>query len=407
MPLAPAFAGIDRSRVLALLIKQLRDFARAEDALQDAYVSATEHWLKRGVPENPSAWLLQVARRKAIDKLRRDANWMRKQGEVQRLSELDQWTDESDVVSAIPDERLSLIFTCCHPALDKNSRVALTLRTLCGLTTEEIAKAFLVSKETLAQRLVRVQAKITAAQIPYAVPDSSDLTTRLEGVLAVIYLIFNEGYAASGPQYLRLELCEEAMRLASLVAGHLPDEEEAQGLLVMLMFHRARFKTRMGADGIPLSLEEQDRSQWKQSDIADATEKLETILKRGKPGPYQFQAAIAALHCEARTFGETDWQQIAALYQQLAHATDNKVFTLNEIVALSYVNGPAFAVKAIESLAVALKDYQPFHAARADILARAGLSDDARSAYFRAMELTQSDAEKAFLGRRLSRLDPA
>ncbi len=402
--LAPAFRLVDRSRLLALLIKQIRDFALAEDALQDAYVSAAEHWGRSGAPANPSAWLLQVARRKAIDRLRRDANWKRKQGDVARLIDLDQWTDDNTDATAIPDERLSLIFTCCHPALDKNASVALTLRTLCGLTTEEIARAFLVAKETMGQRLVRVQAKITTARIPFAVPKHDQLTERLDAVLAVIYLIFNEGYAASGTQYLRRELCDEAVRLARLVAAHLPDETEAEGLLVLMALHKARFETRIGADGVPFSLEEQDRSQWDGAAIVAATEKLESLLKRGRPGPYQIQAAIAALHCEAREFSATDWMQIAALYSRLALVTDNKVFALNEIVALSYAKGPSDAVRHLGKVASDLQDYQPYHAARADILARAGMKVDARDAYMRAIELSQADAEKTFLHRRMASL---
>jgi RNA polymerase sigma-70 factor, ECF subfamily len=402
--LAPVITKVDRGRLLALLIKQIRDFGLAEDALQDAYVSAAEHWGRSGPPTNPSAWLLQVARRKAIDRLRRDANWSRKQGDVTRLMELDQWTDEIADAAAIPDERLSLIFTCCHPALDKNFSVALTLRSLCGLTTEEIARAFLVAKETMAQRLVRVQAKIISAGIPYAVPSHDQLAERLDAVLAVVYLIFNEGYAASGTQYLRRELCDEAMRLANLVSTHLPDEAEAEGLVVLLALHRARFETRIGTDGIPLSLEDQDRSRWNHTAIRGAIGKLEVILKRGKPGPYQIQAAIAALHCEAQDFLATDWMQIAALYNRLALATDNKVFALNEVVALSYVNGPSVALIKLAGLAADLQNYQPFHAARADFLARAGMKYDAREAYLQAIELSQSDAEKSFLRCRLARL---
>jgi RNA polymerase sigma-70 factor, ECF subfamily len=402
--LAPVFTKVDRGRLLALLIKQIRDFALAEDALQDAYASAAAHWGRSGAPANPSAWLLQVARRKAIDRLRRDANWMRKQGDVARLMELDQWTDEISDSAAIPDERLSLIFTCCHPALDKNASVALTLRTLCGLTTEEIARAFLVAKEAMAQRLVRVQAKITTARIPFALPKHDQLTERLDAVLAVIYLIFNEGYAASGTQYLRRELCDEAVRLAKLVSTHLPDETEAEGLLVLMALHRARFETRIGADGIPLSLEEQDRLQWDDASIVAATVKLESLLKRGKPGSYQIQAAIAALHCEARIFSATDWMQIAALYNRLALTTDNKVFALNEIVALSYAKDPSHALHELGKVAADLQDYQPYHAARADILARSGMKVDARDAYMRAIELSQADAEKTFLRRRLARL---
>ncbi len=404
MNLAPVFAAVDRSRLLALLIKQLRNFSLAEDALQDALVSAAEHWGKRGAPANPSAWLLQVARRKAIDRLRRDASWARKQGDAQRLAEFDQWADEPGEAAAIPDERLSLIFTCCHPALDRNASVALTLRTLCGLSTEEIAKAFLVSKETMAQRLVRVQNRIAATGIPYAVPLPEQLPERLDAVLAVIYLIFNEGYAASGTHYMRRELCDEAMRLARLVAAQLPDESEGQGLYALLAFHRARFETRIGADGIPLSLEEQDRAHWDSAAIVEATQLLDATLRRGKPGTYQMQAAIAALHCEAKRFADTDWTQIASLYEGLALATGNRVHKLNQIVAVSYGGGIAKALQALGQLAAELSDYQPYHAVLADLCARAGLIDEAREAYAVAIRLTPAVPEKEFLERRKARL---
>ncbi len=398
------FADVDRSRLLALLVKQLDDFALAEDALQDAFLSATEHWGKQGTPANPSAWLLRVARRKAIDQLRRHQNWRRKQAEVLRLAELDQWAAEPEDEQAIPDERLSLIFTCCHPALDRQASVALTLRTLCGLTTDEIARAFVVSPRAMAQRLVRVQQKLTAARIPYAVPAREQLAERLDAVLTVIYLIFNEGYAASGTQYLRRELCDEAMRLAALVADALPDEMEAQGLCALLALHRARFETRIGADGIPRSLEEQDRAQWDHVAIADATARLESTLARRTPGPFQLQAAVAALHAEAPQFHETDWAQIAALYQRLHAMTGNPVFRLNQVVALSYRGDLTHAVLTLQSLSGTLHDYQPFHAALADLCARAGRLDDARAAYAEALRRSPSSAEKAFLQHRLDKL---
>ena len=403
--LALALSAVDRSRLLALLIKQLRDFALAEDALQDAFASAAKHWGMRGPPANPPAWLLQVARRKAIDQLRRDIHRKRLQVEVQRLAELDQWADEPADGSSIPDERLSLIFTCCHPALDRNASVALTLRTVCGLTTDEIARAFLVGKETMAQRLVRVQAKIAAAHIPFAVPGPGELAQRLDAVLTVIYLIFNEGYAASGTQYLRRELCDEAIRLVSLVASHLPDETEVRGLSALLALHRARFETRIDEDGIPISLEEQDRTRWDHAAITETIATLEAILRRGKPGPYQLQAAIVALHCEAALFAETDWPQIAALYGKLGQLTGNKLYELNQIVAMSYFGDIHRTLPILASLAPQLKDYQPYHAACADIHARAGNIEQAREYYVAAINLSQSDAEKAFLERKLRRLE--
>ncbi|MFN0192603.1 MAG: RNA polymerase sigma factor [Aestuariivirga sp.] len=403
MSLAPVLTSIDRGRLLALLIKELRDFALAEDALQEAYVSALDHW-PRGIPANPQAWLLQVARRKAIDKIRRASNWRSKRGELEYLVKLDQDAPELRENGAIPDERLRLIFTCCHPALDKQASVALTLRTLCGLTTEEIARAFVVPREAMAQRLVRVQRKIAKAGIPYEVPEQSQWPDRIEAVLTVIYLIFNEGYASSSRDYMRADLCAEAIRLAELLCGFLPGEPEPTGLLALMLLHRARFDTRTGADGVPVALEDQDRSRWGRARIANATAMLERALRLGRPGAYQLQAAIAAIHCEAKSFAETGWREIVLIYDRLLEITPNPVITLNRIVALSYAEGAAPALAALAAIEQDLQAYQPFHAAKADLLSRAWRTTEAAEAYRRAISISSSPAEKQFLERRLKAL---
>jgi RNA polymerase sigma factor (sigma-70 family) len=401
-----ALAGIDRSRILALLIGQLRDFALAEDALQDALLSAVRHWSNRGLPANPSAWLLQVARRKAIDRLRRATSFARKQDQLDYLLRIESEAFVDDDADDIPDERLKLIFTCCHPAIDRQASVALTLRSLCGLTTEEIARAFLVDKDAMAQRLVRVQRKISAARIPYAVPDKESLPGRLEAVLAVIYLIFNEGYAASGADYMRTDLCDEAIRLGATLCRLLPSMPEAEGLLALMQLHRSRFKARLGSDGIPFSLEEQDRTLWDRAAIAEATALAETALKRGRPGPFQLQAAIAALHCESASFTQTDWPQIEAIYARLVAMTGNPIYDLNRLVAASYGKSAEWVLPDLEALEPNLRTYQPFHAAKAEICARAGHHDEAQAAYGTAIELSSSETEKKFLLRRLESLTP-
>ncbi len=405
METAPVFAEIDRSRLLAFLIRQTGDLALAEDALQDAIVSALEHWGRRGQPSNPAAWLLQVARRKAIDRLRRNSNWQRKEAEIERLVALDAEASE-EIQGPIPDERLALIFTCCHPALDRNASVALALRTLCGLTTEEIARAFVVPRETMAQRLVRVQQKIAKAGIPFSVPSAEAMPERLAAVLAVIYLIFTVGYTSSAEAYLRLDLCKEALRLCAMLHDLLPDEAEPLGLLALMQLHHARSPARLDGNGIPVALEDQNRDIWDHAAIKTAIAQLEEVLTRRRPGPYQLQAAIAALHCEAKRFLETDWQQIIHLYDRLLEHNPNPAFALNRLVALSYLEG-ATVLPAMAELEDQLRHYQPFHAAMADLLWRSGQVDAATAAFARAIALSDSEAQRLFLARRQETLKAA
>ncbi len=400
-----AIAHRDGGRLLAALIGVLRNFELAEDALQDAYASALTHWARMELPANPQGWLMQVARRKAIDRIRRAANFRSKQDELDHLLQIESEAPESDDSCDIPDERLRLIFTCCHPALDKNASVALTLRTLCGLTTDEIARGFVVSRETMAQRIVRAQRKIAVANIPYEVPEPAAWPERLEAVLDVVYLIFNEGYAPSSSAVIRVDLCEEAIRLGRILKTLIPDEPEVEGLLALMLLHRARFATRLGDDGVPVSLEHQDRSQWNHPVIAEGVQLIEQALLRGRPGPCQLQAAIAAVHCEASTFASTDWHQIVLIYQALVRLRPNPVFELNRAVALSYATSAAIALKALDAIEGELSAYQPFHAAKADLLARAGDQEDARRAYDRALAITSNAGDRAFLERARARVE--
>ena len=387
----------DGGRLFAVLAGLLRNFSLAEDCLQDAYASALDHWGRRGLPANPSAWLLKVARRKAIDRLRRAKTAQAKEGELSHLLQLEADEPVQDEDFAIPDERLKLIFTCCHPAIERQASVALTLRSLCGLTTEEIARAFLTTRETMAQRLVRAQQKITKAKIPFEIPSEAQWPDRLDAVLSVIYLIFNEGYASSSPDYIRIDLCEEAIRLAQFVWQLLPRESEVGGLLSLLMLHRSRFETRRDAKGLFVPLEFQDRSQWNRQKIAEGTGLLEQVLRRGTAGPYQLQAAIAAIHCEAGSFATTDWREISLIYDRLFKLNPNPVLALNRLAALSYIENLSVTFKALLSLETDLLHYQPFHATKADMLARLGEREAAIHAYEKAMTLTTQAAEKSFL----------
>ncbi|MCQ1837347.1 RNA polymerase sigma factor [Neorhizobium galegae] len=407
---APIAEAIDRiarqdgGRLLSSLVGSLRDFQLAEDSFQDALESALVHWNRNGLPASPHAWLMQVARRKAIDRLRRSANFRAKSAEIAHLIELESGSTTANEPDSIGDERLKLIFACCHPALDKKTCVALTLRSVCGLKTEEIANAYLDGHEAMAQRLVRARHKIAKAGIAYEVPGPEGWTARLESVLAVVYLIFNEGYSSGSGHHLRTDLCEEAIRLGRLLAGLCPDEPEIEGLLALMLLHHARRAARLGAAGEILTLETQDRNLWDRAQISQGIALLEQALGRGRPGAYQLQAAIIAVHAEASSFAETDWQQIAWLYAELARTADNPVYELNRIVAVSYVEGPAAALACLKPIAMALLQYQPFHAVQADLLARDGQLDQARLAYRRAIELSQSDAEKRFLSERLAAL---
>lgn len=400
-------------RVRAALISQLGDFELAEDALQEAFLVALERWPRDGVPTNPAAWLLTAARHKAIDRLRRATVLARKQEILQSLAELEQQSVEQDPVEAesFPDERLKLIFTCCHPALHLDVRVALTLHTLGGLTTPEIANAFLVSETTMAQRLVRAKRKIRDAGIPYAVPPAERLGERLDGVLAVLYLIFNAGYTASlGNTLIRHDLCAEAIRLGRALVTLLADEPslqaeaEALGLLALMLLHDARRDARVSFQGEMIVLEEQDRSLWDKDQIAEGTALLEQALAMHKPGSYQIQAAIAALHSQAARPEETDWLQIAMLYCELVKIHRSLVVKLNWAVAVAMASSPTRGLAMLDELDATggLKNYYLFHAARADLLRRAENWQAAQAAYCQALHLTHNAVEQAFLNRRLA-----
>ena len=414
----PAIAAIERvcreeyGRVLAILIASLGDFDLAEDALQETLLVALERWPRDGLPRQPAAWLVTVARRKATDRLRRDKTLA---GKTALLAQAAEPFDHPTLMdeTPIPDERLKLLFTCCHPALAPEARVALTLRLLGGLDTAEIARAFLVSVPAMNQRLTRAKAKIRAAGIPYIVPPAEAIPERLDGVLSVLYLIFNEGYAAtSGDDHVRYDLCVEAIRLAlalvELLAARadLGPQPEAMGLLALMMLHHARRAARLDAAGEIVLLEEQDRGLWDRGAIDAGRTLLERALALRRPGPYQIQAAVAALHAEAATAAGTDWPQIAALYDQLRRYAPSPVVELNRAVAVGMARGPLAGLVLMQrpALAGALDAYHWYHAALADFLRRAGYHAEARAAYVRALALCENRAEQAFLARRIDEL---
>jgi RNA polymerase sigma-70 factor, ECF subfamily len=387
----------ESGRVLATLIRHLGgDFQLAEDAVQDAFAVALATWPRDGEPDNPGAWITTTARRKAIDRLRRERALHDRLPTLHTLMEIDHDDDElPDEGSPLSDDRLRLVFTCCHPALSMEARVALTLRTLGGLRTSEIARAFLVPESTMGQRLVRAKRKIATARIPYRIPDDAELPDRLAGVLAVVYLVFNEGYAASaGDRLVRDELCAEAIRLGRLLVTLMPDDGETAGLLALMLMHDARREARVADDGTYVALPDQDRDRWDSERIEEGKGILDRALRLRRPGPYQLEAAIAALHVSE----PVDWPQIAALYCMLAQLAPSPVVEVNRAVAFGMAGDPAAGLRVLD--AVDLDDYQPLHAARAELLRRSGDRDGADRAYTRAIELSANAVERAELERR-------
>ncbi|NGN70113.1 RNA polymerase sigma factor [Streptomyces sp. A7024] len=401
---------IESARLIAGLTRLVRDVGTAEELAQDALVAALEQWPRDGVPDNPGAWLMAAAKRRGIDLIRRRETYARKLSEVGedlRHRQQDGGRDDFDAVDEdrIEDDVLRLVFTACHPVLPTEARVALTLRMIGGLRTDEIARAFLVAEPTVAQRIVRAKKALTKAQVPFEVPQGEERAERLASVLEVIYLIFNEGYSATaGDDWMRPALCEDALRLARLLQGLMPDEPEVHGLAALLEFQASRSAARTGDDGEPVLLLEQNRSRWDQLLIRRGIAALALAGKTadGPAGPYVLQAAIAACHAQARKAEDTDWGRIAALYAQLARATPSPVVELNRAVAVSMAEGPAAGLALVDALTdePALKDYHLLPSVRGDLLAKLGRSAEARAEFVRAADLTRNEAERALLLRR-------
>ena len=396
----------ESGRILATLIRLLGDFDLAEEVVQEAFAAALEQWPTDGPPRNPRAWVVQAARHKAIDRLRRKARFTQKVDELAAMQSLEgPQGDEED--HTVRDDRLRLIFTCCHPSLSIEAQVALTLRTLCALSTEEIARAFLVSTATMAQRLVRAKQKIRAAGIPYRVPPPELLPERVDAVMTAIYLVFNEGYSATaGDTLVRRDLCAEAIRLARLLHALLPDRAEPPALLALLLLHDSRRDARTMPEGDLVLLEDQDRSRWDRAEITEGLELVERALHRGPPSAYALQAAIAAVHARAATAADTDWRQIRALYALLLDRFPSPVVALNHAVAVAMCDGPEAGLQLLDSLSARgeLEGYHLLPAARADLLRRLGRNREAAEAYRAALDRVTNAAERRFLERRLEGL---
>jgi RNA polymerase sigma factor (sigma-70 family) len=377
-------------QLAASLMRVTGDFATAEDLVQDAVVAALQHWPIEGIPERPDAWLFTVARRRGLDALRREGNYRAKLAQLQ-------WPVQPD-----PDERLRLIFTCCHPALPRQAQIALTLRVVCGLTTAQIARAFLVPETTVAQRITRAKRKITDAGIPYRIPADDELGARLAEVLTVIYLLCNEGYLSTAEQVHSRDLVDDAEWLASLLHQLMPTEPEVAGLLALIRLHRARAAARFDPDGGLVLLQHQDRSSWDREAIAEAGRLLARAARQRRPGPYQLQAAIVACHAEAERWQDTDWEQIVLLYDMLLHLAPSPVTRLHRAIALRYTAGPQAAMTELDTLAGTLDRYHLYHATRAELLRELGHPDQARAADRLALELTANPAEQAVLQQRIT-----
>jgi RNA polymerase sigma-70 factor (ECF subfamily) len=398
----------ESGRILATLIRLLGDFDLAEEMLQEAYAVALQKWPAEGTPANPRSWLISTARHKAIDRLRREQRFGQKAEEIAKTAEIAVGPESETEEEMVGDDRLRLIFTCCHPSLPLEARVALTLRTVCGITTEEISRAFLVPVATMAQRLVRAKGKIREAGIPYRVPSQEELRDRLDGVLLVVYLIFNEGYlASSGDALVRQELCAEAIRLGRVLCALLPRQPEAQALLGLMLLHDSRREARVSIEGELVLLEEQDRSLWRAEQILEGTEIVESALRSGATGIYALQASIAALHANAKTASETDWAQIAALYDVLLRTHASPVIEVNRAVAVAMARSVEEGLALLDEIEKReeLEEFHLLPAARADLLRRLGRITEAAEAYREALTLVTNDIERRFLRRRLGEIE--
>jgi RNA polymerase sigma-70 factor (ECF subfamily) len=402
----------ESGRILATLIRLLGSFDLAEEAMQDAFAAALEQWPQQGYPDNPRAWLISTAHHKAVDLLRRQTRFDSKREELERIANLAQQLSDTGedmlLEHDVSDDRLRLIFTCCHPALVLEAQVALTLRTLCGLTTEEIARSFLVPLPTMAQRLVRAKQKIRDAHIPYQIPPMQELAERLEAVMLVVYLVFNEGYSASsGDAAIRRELSAEAIRLGRLVCELLPREFESQALLALMLLHDSRRAARVDGDGEVVLLEDQDRNVWDREEIREGLQLVEMALRGGAAGAYALQAAIAAIHAQAAPAENTDWKQIVALYERLLQVQPSPVVELNHAAAVAMAEGPAAGLRLLDGLEgqAELREYYLLPAARGDLFRRLQQWNDAALAYRRALALASNDAARSFLSRRLREME--